>query len=202
MIGKYKLMAVATIAVAIVIGAMPKSARAQVTRTSGETVDFTLRDLDGHMTKLSSYRGHPVVIDFWATWCAPCRHQIPELKKLYSKYHRSRGLVVLGIACDTVQGDGVGSVRPFVKEFEINYPILLAETEVLDSFGVEAIPTTLFLGSDGTIVGRVMGAGASGELTQGVDALLANPTGKSKPAKKLTPEEQKKENRYDIEYVQ
>ncbi|HLI80712.1 MAG TPA: TlpA disulfide reductase family protein [Candidatus Binataceae bacterium] len=202
MIFNFKLLAAVTIAIALAIGSMPKSADAQVMHTSGQIVDFSLRDLDGHVTKLSQYRGHPVVIDFWATWCAPCRHQIPELKKLYTKYHRSRGLVVLGIACDTVQGDGAQSIRPFVKEFEINYPILLAEAEVLDTFGVDAIPTTLFLGPDGSVVGRVLGAGASGELTEGVNALLANPTSKSKPAKKLTPEEEKKENRYDIEYVQ
>ena len=126
-------MAVALVAVAFVIGSMPSQfesrADAQVVRALA-TTSSTLRCAisTATMTKLSQYRGHPVVIDFWATWCAPCRHQIPELKKLYSKYHQSRGLVVLGIACDTVQGDGVESVRPFVKEFDISYPILLAET--------------------------------------------------------------------------
>jgi thiol-disulfide isomerase/thioredoxin len=194
----------ALVAVAVVLGLIPSRfesrGSAQVVRTSHSVVDFSLRDLDGHETKLSQYRGHPVVIDFWATWCAPCRHQIPELKKLYEKYHQSRGLVVLGIACDTVRGEGVRSVRPFVKEFDISYPILLAEAGVLDSFDVEAIPTTLFLGSDGSIVGRMMGAGRSGELSEGVVELLANPSGKSKPAKKMTPDEQKKQNRYDIEY--
>ena len=92
--------------------------------------------------------------------------------------------MVLGVACDTVQGDGVRSIRPFVHEFDISYPVLLAETPVLDDFGIEALPTTVFLGSDGTIVGRMMGAGATGELTESVNALLANPTGKSKPTKK------------------
>ena|ERR1019366_1809603 len=206
MIHKRKFIAAALIAVAFVLGPMPSRfesrGNAQVVRTSKNIFDFSLRDLDGHVTRLSQYRGHPVVIDFWATWCAPCRHQIPELKKLYAKYHQSRGLVVLGVACDTVQGDGVRSVRPFVREFDISYPILLAETPVLDDFGVEAIPTTVFLGSDGTIVGRLMGAGATGELSEGVNALLANPSGKSKPARKMTPEEQKKANRYDIEYRQ
>jgi thiol-disulfide isomerase/thioredoxin len=202
---KYKFVATALMACTFLFGSMParvqSRADAQMVRASS-IADFSLRDLDGHETKLSQYRGHPVVLDFWATWCPPCRHQIPELKKLYSKYHKSRGLVVLGIACDTVQGDGVRSVRPFVREFDISYPILLAETQVLDSFGVEALPTTLFLGPDGSIVGRVMGAGAPGELTEGVDALLANRTGKSKPTKKLPPEEEKKQNRYDIEYLQ
>lgn len=201
---KCRLISTALVTVALVLGLIPSrfEARgyAQVTRTSNAVVDFSLRDLDGHETKLSQYRGHPVVVDFWATWCAPCRHQIPELKKIYAKYHQSRGLVILGIACDTLQGEGIRSVRPFVKEFDISYPILLAEAPVLDTFGVEAIPTTLFLGSDGSIVGRMMGAGRSGELSEGVAELLANPSGKSKSAKKMTPAEQKKANRYDIEY--
>src|SRR5271170_3975097 len=206
MIRKCKFIAAALLAAIFVAGPMParleSPGHAQIARTTNadNIFDFSLRDLSGHVTKLSQYRGHPVVIDFWATWCGPCRHQIPELKKLYAKY-KSRGLVVLGVACDTVQGDGVRSVRPFVREFNISYPILLAETPVLDDFGIEALPTTVFVGSNGTIVGRVMGAGAAGELTQSVDALLANPTGKTRPEKKLTPEEEKKDNLYNIDYV-
>ena len=199
-------MAMALIAIALLLGPMPSRFEsrgdAQVVRSARAAIDFSLRDLDGHLTRLSQYRGHPVVIDFWATWCAPCRHQIPELKKLYAKYHQSRGLVVLGIACDTVQGDGVRSVRPFVRQFDISYPILLAEAPVLDSFGIEAIPTTLFLGPDGSIAGRILGAGAPGELSEGVNSLLANPSGKPRPQTKVTPEEEKKANRYDVEYRQ
>jgi len=195
MIRKPKILLMAFVVVALLFGAVTP----QSTRASDKVIDFTLRDLQGHEVSLSQYRGHPVVIDFWATWCAPCRHQIPELKKLYTKYHKSKGLEVLGISCDTVQGEGLKVIRPFVREFDINYPILLAEPPVLDSFGVEALPTTLFLSPDGSIAGRMLGSGGVGELTEGVNSLLA---GKSKSAKKLTPTEQKKENRYDIEYRQ
>jgi thiol-disulfide isomerase/thioredoxin len=204
MIRKWKFAAIASIAFILAFGPKPahleSRADAQVAGASAAAVDFSLIDLDGRVTRLRDYRGHPVVIDFWATWCAPCRHQIPELKKLYEKYHQTRGLVILGIACDTVQGDGAKSVRPFVREFNISYPVLLAESSVLDNFGVEAIPTTVFLGSDGAILGRILGAGAPGELTEGVKSLLANPSGKARPKKKLTPDEQKKANAYDVEY--
>lgn len=164
-----------------------------------EAVDFSLRDLNGRVTKLSQYRGHPIVVDFWATWCAPCRHQIPELEKLYSKYHQTRGLVVLGVACDSVRGDGLSAIRPFVKEYRIGYPVLVAEEPVLDQFDIDAIPTTIFLGSDGKVVGRLLGAGDPGELIASVESLLAG-AGKSIPHKKLTPEEERKQNLYSIEY--
>jgi len=196
-IRKHKFVMIALTAL-LLVPALP-SAR-YTARAQDVIVDFSLNDLNGHSMKLSQYRGHPVVLDFWATWCAPCRHQIPELKKLYEKYHRSRGLVVLGIACDTVQGEGVASVRPFVRDFAITYPILLAEASVLDSFGVEAIPTTVFLSPDGAIVGHIMGAGAPGELSANVKSLLDNPSGKRKAPKKPTPEEEKKANSYNVEY--
>jgi len=132
----------------------------------GSTLDFELQDLDGNPMRLSQFRGRPVIVDFWATWCPPCRKQIPELIDLYSRYHKSKGLQIIGVACDTIQGDGIRDIGPFVRKFKINYPVLIASAPVIDSLGIEAIPTTLFIGPDGRLVQKVMGAGRPGELSE------------------------------------
>ncbi|HUY39329.1 MAG TPA: TlpA disulfide reductase family protein [Candidatus Binataceae bacterium] len=157
------------LAMAMVIIAQTFAAAAEA---DSAPLDFKLHTLDGASMKLSQFRGHPVIVDFWATWCGPCRRQIPELKTIYSRYHKSRGLEVIGIACDSVQGDGIRAVAPFIEEFKINYPILVANDAVIDELGVEAIPTTLFIGPDGRVVARVLGAGHAGELTESARILM------------------------------
>jgi thiol-disulfide isomerase/thioredoxin len=137
-----------------------------------EGVDFSAPDLDGKEIVLSHYRGHPVIVDFWATWCAPCRKQIPELAALYNKYNKSRGLMIIGVSCDLIQGDGTQAVAPFVEQFRINYPIALADQRLVNSMGVEAIPTTLFVGPDGKIVSRIVGASHPGEISTNANRLL------------------------------
>ena len=146
----------------------PKAASSPV----DEGLEFSAPGLDGKNIELSSYRGHPVIVDFWATWCGPCRKQIPELVALYKKYNRSRGLVIIGVSCDLIQGDGAKAVAPFVEEFGINYPIALADERLVDNMGVEAIPTTLFVGRDGKLVSRIVGAGHAGEITSSARRLL------------------------------
>jgi thiol-disulfide isomerase/thioredoxin len=135
-------------------------------------LDFTARDMNGDTVRLSQYRGHPVIVDFWATWCGPCRRQIPELNALYKRYNKTRGLVVLGVACDTIRGDGMSAIEPFVQEFQIAYPIAIADEKLVDTLGVSAIPTTLFVGPDGNVVSRIVGAGHRGEITTSTLALL------------------------------
>ena len=137
-----------------------------------EGLEFSAPGLDGKNIALSHYRGHPVIVDFWATWCGPCRKQIPELVALYKKYNKSRGLVIIGVSCDLIQGDGLKAVAPFVEEFQINYPIALADERMVDNMGVEAIPTTLFVGPDGKLVSRIVGAGHAGEITDSARQLL------------------------------
>ena len=135
-------------------------------------LNFTARGLNGHQIDLSEYRGHPVIVDFWATWCGPCRRQIPELVALYKRYNKTRGLVIIGVSCDLLQGEGLRAVEPFVEKFQINYPVALADEALVDSLGVEAIPTTLFLGPDGKIISRIVGAGRPGEISEGARLLI------------------------------
>ncbi len=138
----------------------------------GASVDFTLPDLNGGKVQLSRWRGHPLIVDFWATWCGPCRKQVPELQELYQRYNKSRGLVVVGVSCDTIEGSGVGAIQPFLDQFEVSYPILVATESVIDRLGVEAIPTTFFIDSGGRLVSAIVGAGHHGELTEAARALL------------------------------
>jgi len=146
-----------------------------------EGLEFNAPGLDGKNIALSHYRGHPVIVDFWATWCGPCRKEIPELVALYKKYNKSRGLVIIGVSCDLIQGDGVKAVAPFVEEFQIDYPIVLADERLVDSMGVEAIPTTLFVGPDGKLVSRIVGAGHAGEITDSTRQLLDGVKAPSSP---------------------
>jgi len=146
-------------------------------------LNFSAPGLDGKNIDLSSYRGHPVIVDFWATWCGPCRKQIPELVSLYRRYNKSRGLVIIGVSCDMIQGDGAKAVAPFVEEFRINYPIALADERLVDTMGVEAIPTTLFISPGGELVSRIVGAGHAGEISESTRMLLDGGKGPSGPSK-------------------
>src|SRR5690606_18233777 len=95
-------------------------------------LDFTLPSLDGQEVTLSDYAGHVILIDFWATWCAPCRDEIPGLVELYEK-HKDAGFVVLGVAVD----DTVDALEPFVAELGMTYPVLVenGRYELRDAYG-------------------------------------------------------------------
>jgi len=125
--------------------------------------DFTLPDLEGHQVVLGHYRGQVVLVNFWATWCAPCRTEIPDLMKLQAKYG-ARGFVVLGVAMDD---DGRNVVAPWIRmerfplgagRQSVNYPILIGTDAVADRFGgVVGFPMTVLVGKDGRELRRVSG---------------------------------------------
>jgi thiol-disulfide isomerase/thioredoxin len=143
----------------------------QAPKPTRKPLSFTVTDLEGHHVKLAKWRGHPVIMDFWATWCPPCRKEVPELNAIYNRY-RKRGLVVVGVSVDKVQGDGVKSVRPFAREFKIIYPILMADDAMLEALDLDSLPTVLFINRKGETVTRLEGRGRSGELSEAAKTLF------------------------------
>src|SRR5271154_2777540 len=102
---------------------------------------------------------------------------------LYKKYKKSRGMVFIGMSCDKIQGKEARAFSPFVEDFDNNYPIVLADERLTESLGIEPIPTTLFIGPDGKIFSKEVGAGQPGEITENTKQLLDGAKGNGSPEK-------------------
>jgi thiol-disulfide isomerase/thioredoxin len=115
---------------------------------------FSVRGLDGKTIRSSTLRGRPVVLDFWATWCGPCRASLPHLNLVHQRY-QSNGLFVLGLSVDD---SDPAAVRRFAQGLGVRFPLAMADEKVLDEYGpIRSIPTTFFISRDGRIVRRVVG---------------------------------------------
>jgi len=116
--------------------------------------DFELQSLEGQNIKLSSYRGKAVLLNFWATWCGPCKIEMPWFRELQKQYG-PKGLQIVGVAMDDASKEDIDK---FVKEMGVNYPILIGKEAVGQDYGgVNVLPTTFFLDRDGKIVAREFG---------------------------------------------
>lgn len=127
---------------------------AAVPATGTVAPDFTLQDLNGRTVQLSRLRGKVVVVNFWATWCGPCKAEIPGFINVYNKYKR-KGLEIIGISLDTA---GADVVAEFVKKYSINYPVALDKSATQQKYGgVTGIPTTFIIDRQGRIAKRHVG---------------------------------------------
>jgi thiol-disulfide isomerase/thioredoxin len=116
--------------------------------------DFVLESLDGKNIKLSDYRGKGVLLNFWATWCEPCKIEMPWFVELQKEY-APQGLQVVGVAMDD---SSKGDIAKFTQKMGVNYPILLGKEEVGQEYGgVNVLPTTYFVDRDGKLVAREFG---------------------------------------------
>ena len=123
--------------------------------TVGEAApNFELQNLDGQSISLSSLRGKPVLVNFWATWCGPCVSEMPYIQEIHEEWS-DRGLMVLAINI----GDSAAEAEQFLQEHNLSLPVLLDTRNVVASqYGIRAIPTTFFIDKDGIVRNKVIGA--------------------------------------------
>ena len=115
--------------------------------------DFELISTDGRKLKLSDYRGKIVIVDFWATWCPPCREEIPDFVELQKEYEFN--LQILGVSLDT---DTKNDVIPFMKKHKMNYPVVFGTMGVVRDYGdIQSIPTTFIIDQNGNVVNSFVG---------------------------------------------
>lgn len=133
--------------------------------------DFSLQTLAGENLSLAEFNGKPVLINYWASWCQPCRVEMPEIETAYQTY-KNQGLVVLGIN-DTHQDD-LAEVKSFVNELKLSFPILLDQTgEVTESrYGVIGLPTSVFIDRQGVIRFIQIGAMTTAQLENNLKTIL------------------------------
>lgn len=132
--------------------------------------EFTLQSLDDKTISLADYRGKAVLLNFWATWCEPCKIEMPWFVELQKQYG-PEGLQVLGIAMDDASKEDIAK---FASNMGVNYPILLGKEAVGDAYGgVQFLPATFYIGRDGKVIDKVFGLKGRGEIEESIKKALA-----------------------------
>lgn len=133
--------------------------------------DFTLRTLEGETLSLSDFSGQPVLINFWTTWCGPCRIEMPELVRIYNE-RKDEGLVILAV--DLTHQDSIEDVEAFVEEFSMNFPVLLDETGTVSDelYHLFGLPMSVFVNRDGIVTRTHIGIMTADQIDEFVDEIM------------------------------
>jgi thiol-disulfide isomerase/thioredoxin len=176
--GLFLFLFIAGVVAATSFSGCTKSAGAPTPKAQANEPDITFKDLQGKDLALASLKGKVVVVNFWATWCDPCRVEIPWLIRLQQTYG-SKGFTLVGVAMDE---DGKSSVGPFVEstrfdvggqQMTMNYPIVLGNDDLAEKFGgMLGLPTSIVISRDGKIVKRYIGLVNEADLEKQIKDLL------------------------------
>jgi peroxiredoxin len=168
----------ATLATAVLLGCFlagctsthsVKAASVKPDKERKPAPDFTLKDADGKVVHMSDYRGKVVLLDFWATWCGPCKIEIPWFMEMQRK-NKDKGFEVLGIAMDD---EGWEVVKPFVADLNVNYRIVIGNDATAEIYGgVDALPTTFLIDRGGKIAAVHVGLASKKDFEDGIEELL------------------------------
>lgn len=134
-----------------------------------DAFSFEVTRLDGRSVKLQDYEGKALLLNFWDTWCPPCRAELPYFIELYDQY-QSKGLEILGVAFGR---NGEKAVREFIKDNGINYPNAIGSKEIVEGFGpIQSIPTTFMIDATGKIYKKYIGSRAKDVFEKDIKAML------------------------------
>ena len=133
-------------------------------------LNYTVKDMNGAQVKIADYAGKVILLNYWATWCGPCRVEIPGFVELYDQY-KDKGLVILGVSTD----DDPETLRGYAKEMKMNYPVLVGREneELLDAFGpLFGLPTSYVIGRDGSVCAKQLGPASKEDFEKALKPLL------------------------------
>ena len=137
----------------------------------GVAPDFSLQSLDGKTMRLSDFRGKAVLLNFWATWCAPCKIEMPWFVELQKQYG-PEGLQIVGVAMDDAS---TKDIADFAKEMGVNYPVLVGKESVGDAYGgVQFLPENFYIDRNGKVVDRAFGLKGRGEIEDEIKKIIAS----------------------------
>ena len=145
---------------------------AAVTEEVPKAPDFTMTDTDGNTVKLSDFWGKPVVINFWATWCGPCKSELPAFDAAYAKYGEDVQFIMLNLTDG--YSDTVESVEKFVEDGKYTFPVYFdTKMEGANTYGAYSIPLTVFIDADGVVTYKKVGVISESALVKNIEALMA-----------------------------